>query len=255
MSASELKTIFKKPASLKEVNFHYCPGCHHGVVHRLVCEVIDELEIRERVIGIAPVGCAVLAYDYWDFDVAEVAHGRPPAAATAIKRIRPDCMVFAYQGDGDLASIGMAEIIHAANRGENFTVIFVNNAVYGMTGGQLAPTTLINQKTTTTPYGRSAKNDGYPIRVCELLNTLEAPAYLSRVAVDTPAHVITAKQALRHAFQVQLSGLGFSLVEFLAACPANWRMGSREANRWIAEAMIPYFPLGTFRDKTEKGGL
>ena len=249
MTAS-FEPVLKKTNSLKDAKFHFCPGCHHIIVHRLVCEVIDELGIRERTIGIAPVGCAVLAYDYWNFDVLEVAHGRPPAAATAIKRVRPECMVFAYQGDGDLASIGMAEIIHAANRGENFSVVFVNNAVYGMTGGQMAPTTLINQKTATSPHGRKAETDGYPIRVCELLNTLEAPVYLSRVAVDTSAHLAQAKAALRHAFQMQLSGLGFGLVEFLSACPTNWHMTPKEANRWIAEAMIPYFPLGVFRDKT-----
>ena len=246
-----MKSVFKRPASLKDAPFHYCAGCQHGVVHRLIAEVVDELGIREKTIGIAPVGCAVLAYDYFDFDMLEVAHGRPPAAATGLKRSRPDSIVFSYQGDGDLASIGMAEIIHAANRGENFSVIFVNNAVYGMTGGQMAPTTLVGQKTQTTPQGRDPMQDGYPIRICELLATLEAPAYLARVAVCSPKHIKDAKQALRQSFTIQLKAGGFSLVEVLASCPVNWSMSPQEANRWVEEALIPYFPLGVFRDASK----
>ncbi len=242
-----MQKVFKKPDSLKDAPFHYCAGCQHGTVHRLIAEVVDELGIRENTIGIAPVGCAVLAYDYFDFDMLEVAHGRPPAAATGLKRARPENIVFSYQGDGDLAAIGMAEIIHAANRGENFCVFFVNNAVFGMTGGQMAPTTLIGQKTQTTPQGRDHKHDGYPIRVCELLATLEAPAYIERVALCTPKLVRTAKQAIRRAFSIQIADGGFSLVELLASCPVNWGMSPLEANQWIEKAMIPYFPLGVFR--------
>ncbi len=244
-----MQKVFKKPNCLKDAVFHYCAGCQHGTVHRLIAEVVDELGIREQTIGIAPVGCAVLAYDYFDFDMLEVAHGRPPAAATGLKRARPENIVFSYQGDGDLASIGMAEIIHAANRGENFCVFFVNNAVYGMTGGQMAPTTLVGQKTQTTPYGRDYKHDGYPIRVCELLATLEAPAYLERVALCTPKLVRAAKRAIRRAFSIQLEGSGFSLVELLASCPVNWGMSALEANQWVKEALIPYFPLGVFRSR------
>jgi 2-oxoglutarate ferredoxin oxidoreductase subunit beta len=247
-----MKQVFKKPDSLKDARFHYCPGCSHGVIHRLIAEVVDELGIRERTIGIAPVGCAVLAYDYFDFDMLEVAHGRPPAAATGLKRARPDSFVFSYQGDGDLASIGMAEIIHAANRGENFSVIFVNNAVYGMTGGQMAPTTLVGQKTQTTPQGRDYKNDGYPIRVCELLATLEAPVYLARVAACSPKYIKEARRAIRRAFSIQLDPGGFSLVEVLATCPVNWGVSPLEASRWVEEALIPYFPLGVFRDIEEQ---
>jgi len=243
------KTIrFRRPRSLKDAPFHYCPGCHHGLVHRLIAEAVDHFAIRGRTIGIAPVGCAVLAYDYFDFDMLEVAHGRPPAAATGIKRARPDCIVFSYQGDGDLASIGMAEIIHAANRGENISVFFVNNGVYGMTGGQMAPTTLVGQKTQTSPSGRNPHHDGYPIRVCELLDSLEAPAYLARVGVWSPRQVKEARQAIFRAFKTQLEGHGFSLVEILAACPVNWGMNPLEANRWVGTVMARTFPLGTFRD-------
>lgn len=242
-----MKPVFKKPDCLKDAPFHYCPGCQHGTIHRLIAEIVDELGIRERTIGIAPVGCAVLAYDYFDFDMLEVAHGRPPAAATGLKRARPESIVFSYQGDGDLAAIGMAEIIHAANRGENFSTIFVNNAIFGMTGGQMAPTTLVGQKTHTTPKGRDYTQDGYPIRVCELLATLEAPVYLERVAVCSPQHLKAAKSALKHAFSIQLNSGGFSLVEVLATCPVNWNMSPLDANRWVEEALIPYFPLGVFR--------
>ncbi|MGA1796343.1 MAG: thiamine pyrophosphate-dependent enzyme [bacterium] len=248
------RAIFVRPSALKPVPFRFCPGCHHGIIHRLVAEAIDHYNILDRTIGIAPVGCAVFAYDYFACDVLEVAHGRPPAACTGIKRARPDLVVFSYQGDGDLASIGTAEIVHAANRGENVTFIFVNNAVYGMTGGQMAPTTLPGQKTKTTPFGRKASTDGYPLRVCEMLATLEGTAYIERVAVDTPARIRKAARAIRKAFQVQLENRGFSLVEVLATCPTNWGMSPLEANRWIRESMQEIFPLGVFKDISEKGG-
>ncbi len=250
-----MEAVFKKPDCLKDAPFHYCPGCQHGTIHRLIAETVDELGIRERTIGIAPVGCAVLAYDYFDFDMLEVAHGRPPAAATGLKRVHPESIVFSYQGDGDLAAIGMAEIIHAANRGEDFSVIFVNNAIFGMTGGQMAPTTLVGQKTQTTPKGRDYTQDGYPIRICELLATLEAPVYLERVAVCSPRHLRDAKKALHNSFSIQLNSGGFSLVEILATCPVNWNMSPLEANRWVEEALIPYFPLGVFRNNVSADGV
>jgi len=241
-----MQIIFKRPVSLRDVPHRYCPGCGHGIAHRLVAEVIDEFNIREKVIGIAPVGCAVFAHEYFNLDMAEVAHGRPPAVATGIKRANPQKVVFTYQGDGDLAAIGMAEIVHASARGERITVIFINNAVYGMTGGQMAPTTLLDQKTTTTPYGRSVKDTGYPIKVCELLATLEGVAYLARVALDTPAHILKAKAAIKKAFQVQLEDKGLGLVEILSPCPSIWRLTPKEALKWIQEKMIPIFKLGEF---------
>jgi len=219
-------------------------------VHRLIAECVDELDIRERTVGIAPVGCAVLAYDYFNFDVTEAAHGRTPAVATGLKRVMPDRVVFTYQGDGDLAAIGMGEIIHAANRGENICVFFVNNAVYGMTKGQMAPTSWVGQKTTTTPHGRDPQGEGCPIRVCELLNALEMPVYLERVAVCTPARVRAAKRSIRHAFELQLEGKGFSLVEVLSPCSTHWRMGAAEAMTFIEEQMTDVFPLGLVRDTT-----
>ena len=243
-----------RPRALKPVPFRFCPGCHHGIIHRLVAEAIDHFNILDRTIGIAPVGCAVFAYDYFACDVLEVAHGRPPAACTGIKRARPDLIVFSYQGDGDLASIGTAEIVHAANRGENVTFVFVNNAVYGMTGGQMAPTTLPGQKTKTTPFGRKPSTDGYPLRVCEMLSTLEGTTYIERVAVDTPSRIRKAARAIRKAFRVQLENRGFSLVEVLASCPTNWGMSPVEANRWIAERMQEIFPLGVFKDVSGEGG-
>jgi len=239
---------YSRPKSLLDVKTHYCPGCGHGIVHRLICEVIDELGIREKVIGTSPVGCAVMIYDYIDVDMIECAHGRIPAAATAIKRLRPDNVVFAYQGDGDLASIGMAETIHAANRGENFTVIFINNAIYGMTGGQMAPTTLIGQKTTTTPLGRTPK-EGMPIRMCEMLATLEAPAYIERVAVNDAINVLKAKKAIKKAFENQINGKGYSFVEVLSQCPVNWKLSSEDAVKFVKDEMMKYFPLGVFKDK------
>ncbi len=245
-----MKKILFKTEALKDTVMSYCPGCGHGVIHRLVAETIDELGIREKTIGIAPVGCAVFAYDYWNFDVTEAAHGRPPAVATGIKRVLPDRVVFTYQGDGDLIAIGTAETIHAANRGENITVIFVNNCVYGMTGGQMAPTTLIGQKTTTTPFGRDEKIAGYPIRVCELLSSLGGVTYLERVAVTDAKNIIKAKRAIKKAFQVQLDKKGFSLVEVLSSCPTDWGLNPQEAIEYIEKNMIPYFPLGVVKDKS-----
>jgi len=226
---------------------HYCPGCGHGIVHRLLAEVIDELGIRGRVAGVAPVGCSVFLYNYIDCDMYEAAHGRAPAVITGFRRVHPDKVAFTYQGDGDLASIGMAEIVHAAARGEKITVIFVNNAVFGMTGGQMAPTTLLGQKTTTSPLGRSPEVAGYPIRMCELLSTLEGAAYIERVAVNSPKNVIGAKRAIRRGFEVQMEGLGFSMVEVLSQCPTGWRMSPVEALRFVEEEMIPVYPLGVFK--------
>lgn len=238
---------FKKPESLTDVPTHYCPGCTHGVIHRLVAEVIDELGIRGRTVGIAPVGCAVLAYNYFNFDFQEAAHGRAPAMATGIKRVRPDLMVFTYQGDGDLASIGMAEIVHAANRGEKFTTVFVNNAVYGMTGGQMAPTTMPNQRTTTSPFGRKVEEVGMPIRMAELLASLQTPAYIARQTVLKPKYIVKAKKSLKKAFQYQLEGRCFSFVEMVSTCPTNWGLTPTEAVRWSEETLLPYYQLGEFK--------
>ncbi len=246
-----MKKQFARPSCLKDKPFRYCPGCGHGVLHRIIAETVDRLELRDRVIGIAPVGCAVFAYDYFDFDMIEVPHGRPPAIATGMKRSRPECVVFSYQGDGDLAAIGTAEIIHAAARGENITVIFVNNANYGMTGGQMAPTTLPGQKTTTTPSGRDAKVAGNPIRVCELLATLDGPAYIERVSLDSPRNVIAAKKAVLKAFTNQMKGAGFSFVEALSACPTDWGMTPLQAMDWMRGQMMKHFPLGVYKDITE----
>lgn len=243
-----MKNVFSRPKSLKETVFHYCPGCGHSIAHRLVCEVIDELGIRGKTIGVPPAGCAVLAYNYFDVDMLEAMHGRGCAAATGIKRILPDRVVFTYQGDGDLAAIGTAEIVHAGARGENITIIFVNNAVYGMTGGQMAPTTLLGQVTTTSPYGRNAKIQGHPLRICELLSTLDGVAYAERVAVSNPKNVLRAKKAIEKAFRYQIRGMGLSIVEVLSSCPTNWGMTPVEALCWVEEAMIPYYPLGVFKD-------
>ncbi len=241
--------VFEKPKSLANIPTHYCPGCTHGIIHRLVAEVIDELGIEGRTIGIAPVGCSVLAYNYFTCDMVEAAHGRAPAVATGVKRALPDNVVFTYQGDGDLAAIGMCETVHAAARGENITVIFVNNAIYGMTGGQMAPTSLLGQVTQTSPYGRDAATQGYPIRVCEMLRELDGPAYLERVAVNSVKAVKNAKKAIKKAFQNQLDGKGFSLVEVLSACPTNWGMTPQKALAWVDEKMIPQYPLGVYKDK------
>ncbi len=242
------KKLFSRPKSLKEAGFHYCPGCGHSITHRLVAEVIDELGIRGITIGVPPAGCAVLAYNYFDVDMLEAQHGRGPATATGIKRALPDRIVFSYQGDGDLAAIGIAESFHAANRGENITVIFINNAVYGMTGGQMAPTTMLDQKTTTSPAGRNKTLDGYPVKVCETFSQLKGPTYLERVTVNSPASVNKAKKAIKKAFQCQMDGLGFSLVEILSPCPTNWKMTSVAACKWIDEVMSKEFPLGVFKD-------
>ena len=244
-----MKKVFQKPASLKQEPFRHCPGCGHSLIHRLIAEAIDTLGIREKVIGIAPIGCAVFAYDYFNFDMLEVPHGRPPAAATGLKRSLPDRIIFSYQGDGDLAAIGTAEIIHAANRGENISVFFVNNATYGMTGGQMAPTTIPGQKTTTTPLGRKSKVDGYPLRVAELLATLEGPSYIVRTSVDSHKNLIMTKKAIEKSFRYQIEEKGFSIVEILSPCPVDWQLSPRDALLWIQKQMIPVFPLGTFKDK------
>jgi len=237
-----------KPESLKDATTHYCGGCGHGIIHRLVAEVIDELNIREKTIGTAPVGCAVLLYDYFNCDIIECSHGRPPAVATAMKRLMPDKIMFTYQGDGDLAAIGTTETIHSANRGENFTIIFVNNAVYGMTGGQMAPTTLIGQKTTTTPTGRGNNSEGAPIKVCELLSKLDGPAYIERVAVNSVPNIIKAKAAIKKAFQYQIDKKGFTFVEVLSMCPTNWKMSEKDSLKYV-DKMMEAYPLGVFKDK------
>jgi 2-oxoglutarate ferredoxin oxidoreductase subunit beta len=242
--------VFQKPHALTDKEFHYCPGCTHGIIHRLVAEALDKLEIEGTAIGIAPVGCAVMAYDYFACDMFEAAHGRAPAVATGIKRANPDRIVFTYQGDGDLASIGMAETVHAATRNENITIIFVNNAIYGMTGGQMAPTSLPGQVTQTSPYGRDVNLVGYPIRVCEMLATLDGPEYIERVAVNSVANVRKAGKAIEKAFRNQVEGKGFSLIEIVSACPTNWGMTPQKALQWIDEKMIPYYPLGVYKDRS-----
>jgi 2-oxoglutarate ferredoxin oxidoreductase subunit beta len=241
------KIVFQRPDALCETYTHYCPGCLHGVIHRVVAEVIDELDVRERTIGIAPVGCSVLAYNYFNVDFAEAAHGRAPAMATGIKRVRPETIVFTYQGDGDLAAIGTGEVVHAATRGENVTTVFVNNAVYGMTGGQMAPTTLPGQITSSTPDGRDVRLAGYPIRVAELISTLTGAAYVVRRAANNPANLSKLKRAIRTAFKVQMAGLGYSLVEVISNCPTNWGLSPKESLRWIEETMLPYYPLGDYK--------
>jgi 2-oxoglutarate ferredoxin oxidoreductase subunit beta len=244
----DTKTIFARPTALKETVTHYCPGCTHGVIHRLVAEVLDELGLREQALGVAPVGCSVFAYNYINTDFLEAPHGRAPALPTGFKRLRPDMTVFTYQGDGDLASIGMGEIVHSANRGEKFTVIFVNNGIYGMTGGQMAPTTLEGQVTTTSPKGRNVAEVGMPIRICELLASLATPAYLERVAVHTPQNIVRAKRAVRKAFTYQVENRCFSLVEFLSTCPTNWGLTPTESKNWVEEHTMKYFPLGCYKD-------
>ena len=240
--------VFERPKMLVDVPMHYCPGCTHGILHRLVAETIDELGVADKTIGVAPVGCAVFAYNYFNCDMYEAAHGRAPAVATGCKRVHPDACVFTYQGEGDLASIGAAEIVHAATRGEKITVIFVNNAIYGMTGGQMAPTSLIGQKTTTSPFGRSQEVNGNPIRVSEMLATLDGPAYIERVSLHDVKHVMAAKKAVKKAFEYQLAGKGFTLIEALSTCPTNWGLTPLEAAKWLETNMIPQYPLGVFRD-------
>ena len=250
---TEFEVVYHRPDTLATITTHYCPGCTHGLIHRLIAEVIDELELRERTICVAPVGCAVFAYNYFNLDGCEAPHGRAPAMATGLKRSQPDKIVFTYQGDGDLASIGAAEIMHAAMRGEKFTTIFVNNATYGMTGGQMAPTSLPGQVTQTSPYGRDVTQCGYPIRVCEMLSELEGPEYLERVTVNSVKNVRAAKKAIEKAFRNQIEGKGFSLIEVLSACPTNWGMTPQDALKWIDDKMIPYYPLGVFKDRSGKG--
>jgi 2-oxoglutarate ferredoxin oxidoreductase subunit beta len=243
-----MKKVFSRPKSLKETPFHYCPGCGHSLLHRIIGEVIDEMNLRERTIGVPPAGCAVLAYNYFDIDMGEASHGRAAAVATGLKRAMPDRIVFTYQGDGDIAAIGTAETIHAAARGENFTTIFVNNGVYGMTGGQMAPTTVLGQNTTTSPGGRREKRDGFPIDLSKMLAVAKGSAYVERTAVNSPANILKTKKAIAKAFQIQLGGYGFSLVEVLSPCPTNWKMDPVEACRWIGEVMMISFPLGVLKD-------
>jgi 2-oxoglutarate ferredoxin oxidoreductase subunit beta len=244
--------VAKRPNSLNATPTHYCPGCTHGIIHRLVAEAIDTLGIEGRTIGVAPVGCSVLAYNYFTVDMIEAAHGRAPAVATGLKRAEPGNIVFTYQGDGDLASIGMAETVHAAARNENITIIFVNNAIYGMTGGQMAPTSLPGQVTQTSPYGRDVTQCGFPIRVCEMLSQLDGAEYLARVAVNSVKNVNAAKKAIEKAFRNQIEGKGFSLVEVVSGCPTNWGMTPQAALKWIDDAMIPYYPLGVYKDRSAK---
>ncbi len=244
--------VFQKPKALTDAPFHYCPGCTHGIIHRLVAEAMDELGFEGNAIGVAPVGCAVMAYDYFACDMVEAAHGRAPAIATGLKRTFPENVIFTYQGDGDLASIGMAETVHAAARNENITVIFVNNAIYGMTGGQMAPTSLPGQVTQTSPYGRDVNTVGYPIKVSEMLSTLDGPEFIQRVAVNNVKNVLAAKKAIKKAFQNQIDGKGFSLVEVVSSCPTNWGMTPQNALKWVEENMIPYYPLGVYKDRSAK---
>jgi 2-oxoglutarate ferredoxin oxidoreductase subunit beta len=256
-SAEKPAVLFGRPHALTDAVTNYCPGCSHGIVQRLVAETIDELDIEGTTIGVCPVGCSVTAYDFYACDMAQAAHGRAPAVATGLKRALPGSVVFTYQGDGDLASIGMAETIHAATRGENITVIFINNAIYGMTGGQMAPTSLPQQVTQTSPYGRDVKEAGHPIRVCELLSSLDGVALAQRVTVNSPKNVRAAKRAIKKAFQYQVEGLGFSIIEVLATCPTNWGMTPQDAFTWLQENMVPYYPLGVYRDakaEAEKAG-
>lgn len=247
-----MKKVYSRPRSLKPTPFHYCPGCGHSIAHRLICEVIDELNLQDKIVGIPPPGCSVFAYNYLDVDMAESAHGRGAAVATGLKRACPEVIVFTYQGDGDLAGIGTAETIHAANRGENITTIFINNAVYGMTGGQMAPTTLVGQKTSTTPFGREKSLEGQPIRMSEILATIDSTAYLERVAVNSPGNIRKTKLAIRKAFQTQIDRLGFSMVEILSPCPTNWKMSPLQSWQWIEKEMTKVFPLGVFKDVAGK---
>lgn len=255
LTSATAKVVYSRPESFTDVPTHYCPGCTHGIAHRLVAEVLDEMELREKTIGVAPVGCSVFAYNYFDCDFVEAAHGRAPAMATGIKRVLPDRIVFTYQGDGDLASIGMAETMHAAARGENITIIFINNAIYGMTGGQMAPTTLPGQKTTSSPYGRDVEQAGFPVRMAEVLATMEGTGYSVRRSLHDPKNIRMAKKAIRLAFETQKRGLGFSIVELLSTCPTNWGMSPQEALKWVEEHMIPVFPIGDFKVSPALGNI
>ncbi len=248
-----MEKVFERPKALCNVPLHYCPGCTHGIVHRLVAEVMDELDITGDTIGVAPVGCSVFAYNYFECDMHEASHGRAPAVATGIKRVHNDKIVFTYQGDGDLAAIGTAETVHAAARGENITIIFINNAIYGMTGGQMAPTSLAGQITQTTPYGRNPKTQGYPIRMAEMLSTLDGARYIERVAVDSIKNIKAAKAAIKKAFTLQMQGEGFTMVEVLSSCPTNWGLSPVEALEWLRANMIPHYPLGVYCDKKLEG--
>lgn len=247
-----MSIVYQKSKGLVDVQTHYCPGCTHGVIHKLVAETLEELGVLDKAVGVAPVGCAVFAYNYFNCDMHEAAHGRAPAVATGIKRSNPELTVFTYQGDGDLASIGIAEVVHAAMRGEKFTTIFINNAIYGMTGGQMAPTTLVGQKATTAPLGRDKDHYGSPLHIAELLSTIDGAAYISRVSVTSVPNIVKAKKSIKKAFEVQQAGLGFSIVEVLSTCPTNWGMTPVNALKWIDETMSVEFPLGVFKDKSEE---
>lgn len=247
-----MATVFERPHALCDTPMHYCPGCTHGIVHRLLCEVLDEMGIEGETIGVCPVGCSVFAYNYFNCDMIEAPHGRAPAVATGVKRSNPDKYVFTYQGDGDLAAIGTAETVHVGARGENIVVIFINNTIYGMTGGQMAPTTLLGQVTTTSPYGRKKEIQGNPIRVCEMVSTLDGAAYVERVSVDCVKNVVAAKKAIKKAFEVQQQGLGLSLIEVLSTCPTNWGLTPQKALEWLRENMIEHYPLGVYKDITKE---
>lgn len=246
-----MAVVFDRTKGLLDVPTHYCPGCTHGIIHRLVAEVLEELDVLDRTVGVAPVGCSVLAYDYFACDMFEAAHGRAPAVATGIKRSIPNSIVFTYQGDGDLAAIGTAEIVHAAARGELITSIFVNNCIYGMTGGQMAPTTLPGQVTETSPYGRDVKTQGHPIQVSEMISTLTGAVYVERVSVDTIPNILKAKKAIKKAFEIQIKGLGFAMVEVLSTCPTNWGLSPTESLKWLQTNMMPFYTLGVKKDTTE----
>jgi len=245
--------VFERPDALTDVQFSYCPGCTHGITHRLVAETLDELGIEGTTVGVAPVGCSVLAYEFFGCDMVQAAHGRAPAVATGLKRALPESVVFAYQGDGDLASIGMAETVHAATRGEKITIIFINNAIYGMTGGQMAPTSLPNQVTQTSPYGRDVNTAGFPIRVVEMLSTLDGVALAQRVTVDTPKNVRAAKKAIKKAFEYQIEGVGYTIIEVISTCPTNWGLSPVDAFQWMRDNMLPYYPLGVYKDVKAEG--
>ena len=253
MTAAEEKIVFQRPHAMTDAVTNYCPGCGHGIVQRLVAEAIDELGCEGETVGVAPVGCSVMCYDFFNCDMVEAAHGRAPAVATALKRVHPENLVFSYQGDGDLASIGMCETVHAAARGEKITVIFINNAIYGMTGGQMAPTSLPNQVTQTSPYGRDVQAAGFPIRVSEMLKELDGTAYIERVTVDTPAHVRQAKRAIKKAFEYQLDGVGYTFIEVVSTCPTNWGMTPQGAFQWMRDNMLTYYPLGVVKDIKKEG--
>ena len=245
----DYKYVYDRPESLVDTPTSYCPGCGHGIVHKLLAEILDEFEVREKAVIIAPVGCSVLIYNYMNVDGCEAAHGRAPAVATGIKRVNPDSVVISYQGDGDLLAIGMAETIHAANRGENFTTIFINNAIYGMTGGQMAPTTMVNQVTATTPNGRDPNDVGYPIRACELINTLERPVFIERCSIYDFKNTLKTKKAIKKGIKNQIERRGYSFIEVLSTCPTNWGMKPQESADWVRDVMVPYYPLGNLRDK------